>query len=206
MLPATIALSQNQTERVSTFGEGIFLTAAGSLVSLLEETEFSKRTELERGPMRARTLLVVIVGLAAVIQDLGWRRISNWTSAGAVIAGLTVHLTQKGWSGALHSLFDAVIGFSIFLIFYLLGGMGGGDLKLMAGFGALLGDGHILRAALFAAMSGGVMAVIYLAVRAAVRRWKTVPPADLSGGKTRESILYAPAITVGALLALVSDM
>src|SRR5712692_9928252 len=50
------------------------------LVSLLEETKFSERTELERGPMSARTLLVVIVGLAAVIQDLGWRRISNWTS------------------------------------------------------------------------------------------------------------------------------
>jgi prepilin peptidase CpaA len=154
--------------------------------------------------MSARTLLVVIVGLAAVIQDLGWRRISNWTSGGAVIAGLIVHLTQKGWSGALHSLFGAVIGFSIFLIFYLLGGMGGGDLKLMAGFGALLGDGHILWAALFAAMSGGVMAVVYLAARAAARRWKT--PANLSGGKTRESIPYAPAITVGALLALVSDM
>ena len=30
MLPATIALSQNQTERVSTFGEGILLTVAGS--------------------------------------------------------------------------------------------------------------------------------------------------------------------------------
>jgi len=156
--------------------------------------------------MSARTLLVVIVGLAAVIQDLGWRRISNWTSGGAVIAGLIVHLTQKGWSGALHSLFGAVIGFSIFLIFYLLGGMGGGDLKLMAGFGALLGDGHILWAALFAAMSGGVMAVVYLAARAAARRWKTVPPADLSSGKTPESIPYAPAITVGALLALFSDM
>jgi prepilin peptidase CpaA len=156
--------------------------------------------------MSARTLLVVIVGVAAVIQDLGWRRISNWTSGGAVIAGLIVHLTQKGWSGALHSLFGAVIGFSIFLIFYLLGGMGGGDLKLMAGFGALLGDGHILWAALFAAMSGGVMAVVYLAARVAARRWKTVPPADLSSGKTRESIPYAPAITVGALLALFSDM
>jgi Flp pilus assembly protein protease CpaA len=59
--------------------------------------------------MSARTLLVVIVGLAAVIRDMGWRRISNWTSRGAVIAGLIVHLTQKGWSGALHSLFGAVI-------------------------------------------------------------------------------------------------
>src|SRR6266704_4998148 len=40
------------------------------LVPLFEETKFSKRIELERGPMSARTLLVVIVGLAAVIQDM----------------------------------------------------------------------------------------------------------------------------------------
>jgi prepilin peptidase CpaA len=79
--------------------------------------------------------------------------------------------------------------------------MGGGDLKLMAGFGALLGDGYILQAALFAAMSGGVMAVVYLAARAATRRWRAAPPGALSGRKA-ESIPYAPAIAVGALLAL----
>jgi prepilin peptidase CpaA len=70
----------------------------------------------------------------------------------------------------------------ILLIFYLLGGMGGGDLKLVAGFGAFLGDGHILLGGpLFAALYGGLMAVVYLAARAVARRWKTVPPADLSG-------------------------
>ena len=91
------------------------------------------------GPMTARAWLIVIVGLAAVIEDLGWRRVSNWTSGGAVAAGLIVHYLQKGWSGAWHSLLGALIGFGVFLVFYLLGGMGGGDVKLMSGFGALLG-------------------------------------------------------------------
>ena len=36
-------------------------------------------------------------------------------------------------------------GAGVFLIFYLLGGMGGGDVKLMAGFGALLGAKLLLR-------------------------------------------------------------
>ncbi len=43
--------------------------------------------------------------------------------------------------GALYALAGAAAGFAVFLIFYLLGGMGGGDVKLMAGFGALLGAG-----------------------------------------------------------------
>ena len=161
--------------------------------------------------MSARALLIVIVGLAAVIEDLGWRRISNWTSGGAVAGGLIVNYLQKGWSGAWHSLLGALIGFGVFLVFYLLGGMGGGDVKLMAGFGALLGDGRILPAALLAAASGGVMALGYLAVRGIFRRSRiwlgvAIPEPSPSEAKSGESIPYAPAITMGAWLALVSEM
>jgi prepilin peptidase CpaA len=147
----------------------------------------------------ARTLLIVIVGVAAVLEDLTRRRISNWTSGGALIAGLILHFVQKGWTGAMHSLFGSAIGFCVFLIFYLLGGMGGGDVKLMAGFGALLGDSQIVPAAMLTAISGGLMAVVYLAVRAVARRVGI-------GEKAGEKIPYAPAIAAGAWLALVFEM
>jgi len=158
--------------------------------------------------MSARALLIVIVGLAAVIEDLSRRRISNWTSGGAAVSGLIVHCAQKGWSGALHSVLGAMIGFGVFLVFYLLGGMGGGDVKLMAGFGALLGDGRILPAALMAAICGGLMAAAYLAARAVARRFRRRPRATVRAAVSSagESIPYAPAITVGVWLALVSDM
>ena len=149
--------------------------------------------------MSARTLLILIVGVASVLEDLTRREISNWTSGGAVIAGLIVHFAQRGWTGAMHSLFGSLIGFCVFLIFYLLGGMGGGDVKLMAGFGALLGDAQIMAAALWVALSGGLMAAGYLAFRAVARRAG-------SGEKTGDRIPYAPAIAVGAWLALVFEM
>jgi prepilin peptidase CpaA len=111
----------------------------------------------------------------------------------------------------LHSALGALIGFGVFLIFYLMGGMGGGDVKLMAGFGALLGDGHILPAALLAAIFGGLFAMAWLGVAAAARRLRTAfgfagAQAGPCGEKCRESIPYAPAITVGAWLALLSEM
>jgi len=152
----------------------------------------------------ARTLLIVVVGLAAVIEDLSRRQISNWTSGGALAAGLLLHFAQKGWLGAWHSLLGAGLGFGVFLIFYLLGGMGGGDVKLMAGFGALLGDGKIVPAALLAAITGGLMAMGYLAIRAAARRWR--PQTAPASPQSRESIPYAPAITAGVLLALISEV
>lgn len=155
--------------------------------------------------MSPRSALVVIVGLAAVIEDLTRRRISNWTSVGALCSGLIVNFVQKGWTGVLHSILGAAIGFSVFLVFYLLGGMGGGDVKLMAGFGALLGDGRILTAALMTAACGGIFALVYLGGREVARLFKigTAPSGEKVAG---ESIPYAPAIAAGALLALVSEM
>ena len=149
--------------------------------------------------MNPRVLLILFVGVAAMIEDLGWRRISNWTSGGALLAGLAVHLYQSGWQGLLHSLAGAAIGFGVFLIFYILGGMGGGDVKLMAGFGALLGDRQVLPAALLAAIAGAVMAVIYLGVR-------KLRSKGAGEGKTADSIPYAPALAAGAWLALVSEL
>ena len=151
-----------------------------------------------------RALLIVVVGLAAVIEDLSRRRISNWTSGGALAAGLILHFVQKGWLGLWHSLLGAGLGFGVFLIFYLLGGMGGGDVKLMAGFGALLGDGKIVPAALLAAITGGLMAMCFLGVRAIAGRLR--PQSGPAGGPSRESIPYAPAITAGVWLALVSEV
>jgi len=153
--------------------------------------------------MNVRVLLIVLVGLAAVVEDLSRRRISNWTSAGAGIGGLIVHAMNQGWLGVWHAALGAVIGFGVFLVFYLLGGMGGGDVKLMAGFGALLGDGRIFQAALLAAIAGGLMAMGYLAVRTAARWVRAGQP--MSGWKGGESIPYAPAIAVGVWLALASE-
>jgi Flp pilus assembly protein protease CpaA len=55
------------------------------------------------------------------------------------------------------------------------------------------------------------MALVYLSVRSLVRRvkmWMGIAvPKELSvEAKSAESIPYAPAITAGALLALVSEM
>jgi prepilin peptidase CpaA len=151
-----------------------------------------------------RAVLIVGIGVAAVIEDLRRRRISNWTSGGALAGGLIVHFVQKGWLGAWHSLLGAAIGFGVFLIFYLLGGMGGGDVKLMAGFGALLGDGRIVPAALLAGIAGGLMAMGYLAFRAVFRR--SGPQPDAVSVQSSESIPYAPAIAAGVWLALVSEV
>jgi len=129
--------------------------------------------------------IAIALGCAAAFDDLRRNVVSNWINAIALGAGLLYHAIRGGWSGLALALAGALLGFVVFLVFYCLGAMGGGDVKLMAAFGALLGPSGILLAALLAAPAGALMA-------AACFAWN----------RHRRSIPYAPAIVLGAWLAL----
>ncbi len=153
--------------------------------------------------MTAQVWIAILVGLAATIDDLSRRRIANWIPVAALAGGFGWQIGRNGWPGVLYALGGTVVGFAVFLIFYLLGGMGGGDVKLMAGFGALLGTGRLLEAALWTAGVGGVFAVTVLGVDAA-RRWFHRGQGERKvEAERQESIPYAPAIALGVWLSLV---
>jgi len=149
--------------------------------------------------MTVQAWIGIAVGAAAVTEDLGRRQVSNWTSGGAVLGGLAIYGGTRGWHGLADSALGAAVGFGVFLIFYLLSGMGGGDVKLMAGFGALLGVPGVLYAALLAAAAGGILAVAVLAVSRLRRRRSSRTEAP-------NAIPYAPAIVAGAWLTLIAGV
>ena len=154
--------------------------------------------------MSAQVWIAIAVGVAAMVDELARRHIANWIPAAALAGGLGWQAGQAGWPGVWTALGGAAAGFCVFLVFYVMGGMGGGDIKLMAGFGALLGTGLVLQAALWAAGIGGLLAVGALAWRAAAKRFRPAEAAVTPEAiERRQSIPYAPAITLGAWLALV---
>lgn len=148
--------------------------------------------------MTGQVWIAIAVGLAASIEDLLRRRISNWIPLAALLGGFAWHIAGSGWRGAGLAAAGALAGFAVFLVFYLLGGMGGGDVKLMAGFGALLGPGKLLEAALLAALAGGLWALAVIGIAAL----KRLLPGRRHVPEPR-TIPYAPAITAGVWLALV---
>ncbi len=144
-------------------------------------------------------VVCLLVGLAASVEDLRRRHISNWTVMAGLAAGLVTQLFLRGWRAGLGAwLGGAAIGFGVFLLFFLAGGMGGGDVKLMAVLGGCVGPAQVLRAALLAAMVGAMAACGYLLwnwfERRALGRAPRQPAAE-------ESIPYAPALVLGTLLS-----
>ena len=151
--------------------------------------------------MTAQVWIAGLVGVAAIVDDLVRRRISNWIPCSAFAAGLILQTVESGWRGAGSALLGTITGASVFLIFYLLGGMGGGDVKLMAGFGSVLGVHQLLEAALWTAGCGGLMAVAVIGVRSIRGLWKNKDSA--ASPRRADSIPYAPAIAAGVWLSLV---
>lgn len=113
--------------------------------------------------MLTDTALVVVITLA-VIWDVRTHKIPNWLTFTAIAIGAVFNLWQSGFSGLVVSLQGLLVGLAVFLIPFALGGMGGGDVKLMGAIGALKGWAFVLHAALFAALWGGVIALLAIVV------------------------------------------
>ena len=76
---------------------------------------------------------------AAAISDWRTRRLPNRLTVPAFAAAVLMHTAVNGLAGPGFSLAGSVTGFGILLVLWLIGGGGGGDVKLMGALGAWLG-------------------------------------------------------------------
>ena len=103
--------------------------------------------------------------LVASVFDVKSRRIPNFITFPAFLFGLALHLALGGWRQLLSALAAGVICGLVFLVFYIAGGMGAGDVKLIMAVGCIAGLSHVAYLLVLTAISGGVMAVIYAMMR-----------------------------------------
>lgn len=103
--------------------------------------------------------ILVVTLITSSITDILQRRIPNLVTLPTVLVAVLTYSLIGGLNGFLFSLAGAGAGFLFFLVPYLMGGMGAGDVKLMAAVGAVLGFNAALVSLLFIAVSGGIIAV-----------------------------------------------
>ena len=150
--------------------------------------------------------------LAATVIDLRTRRIPNPVTA--LMAAMGVGLALSGLSGLsmLAVLAGTALGLALMLPGHVLGATGAGDVKLMAAVGSLVGPGLVIRAFLFTAVAGGVLAVLVAARRrtlsATLRGTVHLVAAPSEAARDVESadpirrFAYGPAIALGSLTAV----
>jgi prepilin peptidase CpaA len=103
--------------------------------------------------------------LVGSVFDVKSRRIPNFVTMPAFLFGLALHLALGGWRQLLSSLAAGLICAAVFLVFYIAGGMGAGDVKLILAVGCIAGLSHVAYLLVLTALSGGVMAIVWAVAR-----------------------------------------
>ena len=145
----------------------------------------------------------------ACYGEIRERRIPNWLTLGAIALGLGSAIIEGGLGGFTDSALGLAIAGGLFLPFCLLGVVGGGDMKLMAAVGAIVGWPMVLRVLTDTCIAGGVIAVAIMAWNGAllttlanVFRIMVGMPRKQQGLRNPPMVPYALAITIGTLVAV----
>ena len=152
------------------------------------------------------TMMLVMLGIA-LLCDLRSRRIPNPLVVAGIVLGLAGHTWLQGPSGLGIAASGMLVGLVCLLPFYISGGMGAGDVKLMAACGAFLGPVHILAAATFSLVIGGAIGMGWLYVsqlRNATDDIAATAASTAARGQpaAAKAIPYALAISAGVLIEL----
>lgn len=147
------------------------------------------------------------------VTDVREQKIYNKIVLPSTLMVLILNSWMYGFDGFKLSLFGFIAGLAILLIPYLFGGMGAGDVKLLAFIGAAKGVTFVVNSALYMAIVGGVVALAILVFnkQAAsfiknVFSWiislfyKVRREIDFSNNVGKNKFPYGTAIVTGALI------
>ena len=163
------------------------------------------------------SIAVLVLGAVAAVADAALRRIPNALTFGAAAVALVFAAATGGVHAAGWSVAGWLVGLLIFLPLFALRAMGGGDVKLLAAFGAWLGPSLVFWVAVYGAIAGGVLAVPLVLWRGRLRAtivnmWSIVVHWRLSGLKPHPVVTldnpaavrmpYALPLAIGALATL----
>jgi prepilin peptidase CpaA len=162
------------------------------------------------------TACALLCACLGSIQDLRDRRIPNFLCGPAVAAGLAMHLAMGGWCGLGDSALAGLVAGGASLIFWIAGGMGAGDVKLLTAIGCIAGLSPLRMVLISTALAGGLFAIglsIYhgrlretlrnvtvLVMHHRLRGLERHPDLNLKGARTI-SMPFALPVAAGCLAA-----
>ena len=160
---------------------------------------------------------VAVIGVViASVCDMRMRKIPNWLTFTMIAAGFVLNSVENGSLGFQNSLFGFTLGVVLLYLPFTLGGVGGGDVKLLGGLGSLLGYSLIFKIFLASAVLGGIFSLYF-----AVQKKRTneifsdlrskallfyltrkIVPEDPTASSNKLYIPYAYAISLGTLIVI----
>lgn len=107
-------------------------------------------------------ILLVIAMTIAVIEDLKYQKIPNLVTFPTMAIAVAYYSLINGHEGFLFSFSGLILGIVFFIVPYIMGGMGAGDVKLMGVTGAIFGPKGIIIASIMVILIGGIYGLIIM--------------------------------------------
>ena len=104
----------------------------------------------------------VLVSSLGGASDLRSARIPNWLTYSGLLTALVLRFGVLGWTGLKNGAVGMLVTGVVFFVLFVIGAMGGGDVKLMASVGAWAGREQVIPILLAAALAGGLLAIFYM--------------------------------------------
>lgn len=122
----------------------------------------------------------LVCAAAGAAFDVRSRRVPNFISLPGIAFGLLLHFALGGWRQLALSAAAGLICGLVFFVFWIAGGMGAGDVKLITAAACIAGFSSIGALLILTALAGGVMAV-------ALALWR---------GRLKETIMNVGALAL----------
>lgn len=155
--------------------------------------------------------VVAACGVTSAIVDLRCRRVPNPLTLSIAALGVALAATNTTGVGVGQAFGGLAIGLLLMLPGFVIGATGGGDVKLFAALGTVLGPSRVGWAFLYTALVGAALAlaIAWRRKRLATTIERAIALAGADGAAVREiehpvrhnRFAYAPAIALGALAA-----
>lgn len=112
-------------------------------------------------PLAPLIALTVFLASCCVV-DVRTRRVPNAISAPGIVTGVLLNWLYFGTPGIVTSALGIAVMVALLFVPFALGGIGGGDVKMMAAVGALIGPRLALLGAAVGMGLGGVVMTVHL--------------------------------------------
>ncbi len=153
---------------------------------------------------------------SALYTDIRSRVIPNVITLPVIVGGILFHFYISGWSGgALFAFKGALTGGGLLIVLFVLGGMGGGDVKLLAALGAWLGTGAVIQVFIYGAAAGAAIAVFLVIFKkkkmTLMRIWNDLVYFSITGKRVpvsgkEEGFPYSIPIAAGFIIYVIKDI
>ncbi len=150
--------------------------------------------------MKLIYIILILVSVIGGISDWKTRKIPNWLTFGTFFLALIYNICLLKFEPVLSCILGFFVGLLLLIIPYILGGMGAGDVKLLAAIGSIVGYKNILVIFFFTAISGLVLGLVWLIGRPGHLKFLISTGQVLNVADKKEKIPYGIAIMFGVII------